>query len=39
MIIGVILIPVEDLIDKENPNYLIRNVSGELLNKYKLQFI
>ena len=36
---GFSLIPVEDLIDKENPNYLIRNVSGELLNKYKLQFI
>ena len=36
---GFSLIPVEDLIDKDNSDYLIKNVSGELLNKYKLQFI
>ena len=36
---GFSLIPVEDLIDKNNSDYLIKNVSGELLNKYKLQFI
>ena len=36
---GFSLIPVQELIDKENPDYLIRNVSGDILNKYKLQFI
>ena len=36
---GFTLIPVNELIDKENPKYLINNVSSEILNKYKIHFI
>ena len=36
---GFSLIPVKELIDINNPDYLVKNVSSELLNKYKLYFI
>lgn len=36
---GFSLIPVFELIDMTNPDYLVENVSSDLLNKYKINFI
>ena len=36
---GFSLIPVFELIDLKDPNYLVENVSSKLLNKYKINFI
>lgn len=35
---GFSLIPTEKLIDPDNPNYLIKDVPGYLLNEYKIDF-
>lgn len=36
---GFSFIPVQELIDKENSDKLVNNVSSEILNKYKITFI
>tara|TARA_B100001248_G_C27336270_1_gene433974 strand:+ start:176 stop:805 length:630 start_codon:yes stop_codon:yes gene_type:complete len=36
---GFSFIPVNELIDENNTKFLVKNVSSEILNKYKLNFI
>lgn len=36
---GFSFIPVNELIDINNPNFLVKNVSSEILNKHKIHFI